>query len=475
MRLSALLLLVFISFFFFASPVHASNHGCNIIFTNTSFTALDGITIKTTRMIDTRPFPGLSNTHDSRQVQVVNKTGNILKEFTSHKDELANGIVLGNFSPGEYKVEIYDRSKNVPGGQLYCSNDFETSDVGPQSTGGDLELEITPNEVVMGQTIHITLLNIPKSSTGFVFTIDIRPAGGSSSLHSLINIASDKDGCRVIRQFEAWNASTPQCSKNAPYRFDGLVDSKKLAGGSPDSKIDQTFTVSVLVLPSGTVKEPSSKSFTVKPDPTQPNQAGFDIVSIAPDPGQKGKHIEIKLANATPTTKYLAYTRGASKAGVSESECPQADCTLYLFLEPTIQGDQIQIIVRDPNNNEKSRLLQLSKEAAPQVNPVCKTFDALGKCTEIPTGLGIPIKTRPEEFVKAIIGILLSLSGGIAVLIIMFSGYHLMVSRGDPEKVQGAKETITSAIVGLLFIIFSIVILQVIGVDILKIPDFKLP
>ena len=48
-----------------------------------------------------------------------------------------------------------------------------------------------------------------------------------------------------------------------------------------------------------------------------------------------------------------------------------------------------------------------------------------------------------------------------------------MISRGDKEKLQAARETITAAIVGLLFIVLSIVILEIIGVDILKIPGFS--
>lgn len=83
------------------------------------------------------------------------------------------------------------------------------------------------------------------------------------------------------------------------------------------------------------------------------------------------------------------------------------------------------------------------------------------------------ISTDPVSFVKSVFGILLSLSGGIALVLIIISGYSYMTSEGNPEKVQGAKETLTSAIVGLLFIIFSLVILQIIGVDVLQLPGFK--
>ena len=89
------------------------------------------------------------------------------------------------------------------------------------------------------------------------------------------------------------------------------------------------------------------------------------------------------------------------------------------------------------------------------------------------TGFGFPISTNPASFVSAIFQIVLSISGGIALLLIIFSGYKMVMSRGNPEKIQEAREKLTSAIVGLLFIIFSIVILQIIGVDILKIQGFN--
>lgn len=95
------------------------------------------------------------------------------------------------------------------------------------------------------------------------------------------------------------------------------------------------------------------------------------------------------------------------------------------------------------------------------------------KCASVSTGLGIDIKTNPVDLVKSVFGIILSLSGGIALILIIMSGYQLIFSQGNPEQVKAAQEQLTSAIVGLLFIIFSLVILQIIGADILKIPGFK--
>lgn len=94
------------------------------------------------------------------------------------------------------------------------------------------------------------------------------------------------------------------------------------------------------------------------------------------------------------------------------------------------------------------------------------------KCTEINTSFG-SIQISTTGFVRNLLSLLLGFAGGIALLLIMVSGYQIMMSQGEAEKVKGARETITSAIVGLLFIIFSLVILQIIGVDLLHIPGLS--
>lgn len=95
-----------------------------------------------------------------------------------------------------------------------------------------------------------------------------------------------------------------------------------------------------------------------------------------------------------------------------------------------------------------------------------------GKCTVVNTALG-PISTDITGLTQNIFSILLGLSGGTALLLIIAAGYQMMASQGNPEKVKEARERLTAAIVGLLFIIFSAAILQIIGVDILHLPGFS--
>ena len=81
--------------------------------------------------------------------------------------------------------------------------------------------------------------------------------------------------------------------------------------------------------------------------------------------------------------------------------------------------------------------------------------------------------TEPQSLITSLFGLILSLSGGVALILIIISGYRLLVSQGNPEAIKGAREQLTAAIVGLLFIIFSVVILEIIGVNILHIPGFQ--
>ncbi|MBI4096290.1 MAG: hypothetical protein HY425_01090 [Candidatus Levybacteria bacterium] len=94
------------------------------------------------------------------------------------------------------------------------------------------------------------------------------------------------------------------------------------------------------------------------------------------------------------------------------------------------------------------------------------------KCIGVNTAIG-NISTEPAGFVRSIFSLVLGLSGGIALILIILSGYKLTASQGNPEKITAARDQLISAIVGLLFIAVSFVLLQAIGVDILKIPGFK--
>ena len=83
------------------------------------------------------------------------------------------------------------------------------------------------------------------------------------------------------------------------------------------------------------------------------------------------------------------------------------------------------------------------------------------------------LKTSSGEFVTSILAVGSGIAGGIAFLLIIVGGFQIVMSAGNPEKLNEGKELVTSAIVGLLFIIFSVFLLRLIGVDILGIPGLE--
>lgn len=88
------------------------------------------------------------------------------------------------------------------------------------------------------------------------------------------------------------------------------------------------------------------------------------------------------------------------------------------------------------------------------------------------TALGC-VSTDPEGFVGQILPGAIGVGGGIAFLIMLFGIFTVIMSSGNPEKLNQGKEMIVSALAGLLMILFSVFLLKVIGVDILGIPGIN--
>lgn len=64
------------------------------------------------------------------------------------------------------------------------------------------------------------------------------------------------------------------------------------------------------------------------------------------------------------------------------------------------------------------------------------------------------------------------IGSGIAFLLILYGGFMVMTSQGNPERIKVGQELITSAISGLLLIILSIFLLKAIGIQILNLQLF---
>jgi hypothetical protein len=88
------------------------------------------------------------------------------------------------------------------------------------------------------------------------------------------------------------------------------------------------------------------------------------------------------------------------------------------------------------------------------------------------TALGCIQIKDPSAMTKWVLEFAIGIAGGIAFLLMIFGGFQIILSGGNPDKIKAGKEIIVAALSGLLLIIFSVLILRIIGYDILGLPGF---
>ncbi len=89
----------------------------------------------------------------------------------------------------------------------------------------------------------------------------------------------------------------------------------------------------------------------------------------------------------------------------------------------------------------------------------------------IMTAIGC-VPTEPKTLVESLIKYASLAAGGIALIIMILAALQMITAEGNPESIKKAQEKFYSAIIGLLLIIFSVLLMQVIGVDILGLNSF---
>lgn len=75
--------------------------------------------------------------------------------------------------------------------------------------------------------------------------------------------------------------------------------------------------------------------------------------------------------------------------------------------------------------------------------------------------------------INSVMGLAIGLGGAAALMLMLYGFYILTTSAGIPDKVKAGQEIITSAVGGLLFIIFATVLMNLIGIKILGLPGLE--
>lgn len=159
--------------------------------------------------------------------------------------------------------------------------------------------------------------------------------------------------------------------------------------------------------------------------------------------------------------------------------------TLYFFNDASqvVEATNCQKIFNISYNG--GGLINTKSALNINIKNICSD-DKSGKCEECFSGNNLKIKGRGvwtalgcipvedlNEFIKWVLTNFIFISTGIAFLLMASGAIQILTSSGNPESVKSGGNLITSALSGLLLIIFALFLLKLIGVDILQIPGFN--
>lgn len=136
------------------------------------------------------------------------------------------------------------------------------------------------------------------------------------------------------------------------------------------------------------------------------------------------------------------------------------------------------IYTKPPDWNSLSEGMPLLNDESDAAN-ICQYANNSAECIDcfvakegVWTAIGC-IPTTPQGLFTKFFPIGIGMAGGIAFLLILFGGFQILTSAGNPEQLNEGRELVSSAVAGLLLIIFSVFLLRLIGYDILRIPGFS--
>jgi hypothetical protein len=124
-------------------------------------------------------------------------------------------------------------------------------------------------------------------------------------------------------------------------------------------------------------------------------------------------------------------------------------------------------------NNTTGSTTNTSTTATSTSTPTPQPAALCGNNTGVQTAIGcIPVLSGTNNFLAFVLRWAVGIGGGIAFLLMIYSGFMIMTAAGNPERLKAGQELLTSAISGLILLIFSVFILKFIGIDILGLCHF---
>lgn len=273
----------------------------------------------------------------------------------------------------------------------------------------------------------------------------------------------------------------PQSAGNYELIARSYKKSCNIFGGNCKWKLEKTSnTLRFTIQPA---QSNYSTSFVINPSTGKAGETFIAEISIEKKDGspESGAAVTLEISNFGGTIIGQGSTDGTGNARIDISSRVEG-------LPKGTYDIKAKILTTTNETISSTTRLTISEaKGGVTAKVVCTPQDIIdGKCTlgggeqcdkdpknpAIITAIGC-IHTNPASFIKDVLGFVIGISGGLAFLMMILGSFQMLTSAGNPETLQAGRDRLQSAVIGLLFVIFAVLLLQIIGVDILKIPGFE--
>lgn len=213
-----------------------------------------------------------------------------------------------------------------------------------------------------------------------------------------------------------------------------------------------------------------------------PKQLGCKVL---PEPAESDKPISLVITDSDPNGMHQSQLQkeGEPYAIITDNKTSDGWGNVHLQIATSLPEGNYQAIGKDSSGRTICQKAFVVGAPSPGGgisppakicilnDPSCTTAQALPCDPDKPsikTAIGC-IHTNPGDLIQDVLKFAIGIGGGLAFLMMLLGAFQMLTSAGNPETLAAGKDRLTSAIIGLLFVIFSVLLLQIIGVDILGI------
>lgn len=325
-----------------------------------------------------------------------------------------------------------------------------TRDYGPNIWYHLLANDVIPNAAFIRQP------QAPEQQTSLTFTIPNDANGLSTNAYVFTaHITSDKEGRSLLETCSSNTISVVNATKNETYCW-GITPSNSCINYCTERNLGGSGQYATEAECQAALKPllPTCELDTTKPTVGQPVSVRAGNLSL----NQSYKAdlmVDGKTVNTSQTGDYIV--AGGGKAVIKlTSSLPNGTSFVTNLYDSS-------------NKNVCSLNFTVVSTGVSGGGIACDLGGTNGP--GISTAIGC-IHTEPKAFVSDLLKFITAFAGGIAFIMMLFGAYQMITSAGNPDTLHAGRDRFTSAVIGLLFIIFAVLLMQIIGFDILRLPGF---